>query len=65
MAYERKTVDRWDIETNCGYGWEVESSYDTYKEAKEDIAGYREYTGAYGGCARIVKRRVRKEAAYG
>lgn len=24
MAYVRKTVDRWDIETNYGYGWEVE-----------------------------------------
>lgn len=23
MAYVRKTVDRWDIETNYGYGWEI------------------------------------------
>ncbi len=22
MAYQRKTRDRWDIETNYGYGWE-------------------------------------------
>ncbi len=65
MAYVRKTVDRYDIETNCGYGWEAESSYDTYKEAKRDIAGYREYTAHYGGCARIVHRRVRKEAVNG
>ena len=59
MAYVRKTRDQYDIETNCGYGWEVESSYDTYQEAKEDIGGYREYTSAYGGAARIRKRRVR------
>ena len=26
MAYKRKTIDRWDIETNYGYGWEVENS---------------------------------------
>ena len=61
MAYVRKTVDRIDIETNYGYGWEVESSYDTYDEAKRDIAGYRECAEAYGGSARIVRRRVRKD----
>ena len=63
MAYVRKTRDRWDIETNYGYGWECESSYDTYAEAKRDIKGYREYIGAYGGSARIVKRRERIEEA--
>lgn len=26
LAYQRKTRDRWDIETNYGYGWEVENS---------------------------------------
>ena len=62
MAYVRKTRDRYDIETNCGYGWEVESNYDTYREAKEDIGGYREYTRAYGGSARIVKRREKIRA---
>lgn len=57
MAYVRKTKDVWCIDTNCGYGWETESTYDTYAEAKADISGYREYTRAYGGSARIVKRR--------
>ena len=28
MAYQRKTKDVWCIETNWGYGWEVESEYD-------------------------------------
>ena len=59
MAYIRKTKDRWDIETNCGYGWEVESSYDSYREAREDIAEYRIYASHYDGQARIVKRRER------
>lgn len=27
MAYVRKTVDRWDIETNYGYGWEIMAIY--------------------------------------
>jgi len=26
MAYIRKTVDRWDIMSNYGYGWECECS---------------------------------------
>lgn len=55
--YVRKTRDRWDIETNVGYGWEVESSYYNRKEARVDYQGYLEYTRAYGGTARIVKRR--------
>lgn len=59
MAYKRKTKDRWDIETNYGYGWETESSYDTYAEAKRDISEYRLHMSSYGGMCRIVKRRER------
>lgn len=22
MAYERKTIDTWELQLNCGYGWE-------------------------------------------
>lgn len=57
MAYIRKTVDRWEIETNYGHGWEIESSYYNRDEAKTDLLGYRELTAHYGGAARIVKRR--------
>lgn len=44
MAYVRKTVDRWDIETNYGYGWEVEDC--EYTRAKRNtgkilVAGLR------------------------
>lgn len=59
MTYKRKTKDRYDIETNYGYGWEVESSYDTYTEAKRDIGEYRIHMVHYGGICRIVKRRER------
>lgn len=62
MAYERKTIDRWDIETNYGYGWEVENSEYTWADAKRSVREYRENLEAYGKClVRLVKRREPKE----
>ena len=61
MGYVRKTKDVWCIDTNYGYGWETESTYDKddYKNpcrsAMEDSEGYREC----GAMVRIVKRRER------
>lgn len=37
MAYKRKTRDRWDIETNYGYGWEVENSEYTREDARRSF----------------------------
>ena len=54
MAYKRKTRDRWDIETNYGYGWEVENSEYTWREARQSLREYRENVGA---AVRVVKRR--------
>lgn len=48
MAYKRKTRDRWDIETNYGYGWEVENSEYTRGDAKHSLQEYRENLQAYG-----------------
>lgn len=45
MAYVRKTVDRWDIETNYGYGWEVEDCEYTRAEAVKRL---KEYQAAKG-----------------
>lgn len=42
MAYVRKTVDRWDIMTNWGYGWDCECSEYTWKEAKQTLKEYRD-----------------------
>lgn len=42
MAYQRKTRDRWDIETNYGYGWEVENSEYTRTNARRSLLEYRE-----------------------
>ena len=59
---ERKTVDRWDIETNYGDGWFVETSEYSWKEAKKT---YQEYIdNPYGERIgiRLKKRREKKES---
>lgn len=57
MAYIRKTVDRWDIETNWGYGWETECSEYTWAEARQRLKEYRENCSCP---VRLVCRRERK-----
>ena len=58
--YVRKTVDRWDIETNWGYGWEVECSEYTREAAK---TSYKEYKD--NSCVRyrvrLAKHREKKD----
>ncbi len=59
--YERKTIDRWDIETNYGDGWEVECSEYTRAEAKRTYREYRDNVQAYGkGLVRLTKHREKK-----
>lgn len=53
----RKTKDVWYIETNYGYGWEQESAYDSYDEAKADYGEYAVHMAHYGGRCRIKARR--------
>ena len=60
MAYTRKTVDRWDIETNYGYGWEVENSEYTKNDAMRSYKEYVENLGPKCG-VRVMKRRERAE----
>ncbi len=40
MAYVRKTKDVYELVTNYGYGEEVECTYDSIKEAREDFKRY-------------------------
>lgn len=56
--YNRKTIDRWDIMSDYGYGWECEYSEYTYKEAKRSLKEYRENGG---GSYRLEKHREKKE----
>lgn len=54
--YKRKTIDRWDIETNFGYGWECECSEYSKAEAYAMLRTYRD--NAYGKfVARVTKHR--------
>lgn len=58
--YKRKTRDRWDIETNYGYGWECECSEYTWKEAKQTAKEYRENAcGRFS--VRVTKHREKLE----
>ena len=62
MTYVRKTTDEYDIETNYGYGWEVECTEETIKEARQTVRAYLDNARDLCGI-RIRKHRVRKENA--
>lgn len=55
MAYKRKTYDEYEIQANYGFGWERETTEETYENAKRQIRCYRENV-SYP--VRIVKKRV-------
>lgn len=57
MAYIRKTQDQYIIMTNYGYGWEEESTADTYKEAKEQAEEYKKTSCKPS--IKIIKKRVK------
>lgn len=61
VAYVRKTYDEYDIVTNYGYGWEVECSEPTMKEARQTKKEYIENASGLIGI-KIVKRRVKIDA---
>lgn len=62
--YKRKTIDRWDIETNYGYGWECENSEYTMEDAKRSYREYKDNLAAYGKCqVRITKHREKIQDA--
>ena len=54
MAYKRKTVDRWDIMTDYGTGFECECSEYSRKLARQREKEYRENTNA---AVRLEKHR--------
>ena len=58
MTYERKTRDEYEIVTNYGYGWEIEVTEDTVKEARKRKREYLENAKGLVGIY-IRKRRVR------
>ena len=56
MAYQRKTRDEWRISGNYGYGWDVECTEDTAREARARLREYRENGG---GAYKLTKHRVK------
>jgi hypothetical protein len=56
--YQRKTVDRWDVMTNYGYGWECENSEYTKEDAKRS---YKEYRDNIQGAVKLEKHREKVE----
>lgn len=60
MAYVRKTVDEFDIMGYYGHGWEVLTTEESWRDAFAQVKCYRENEG---GRYKIVKRRVKIEAA--
>lgn len=59
MSYQRKTVDEYEIQGYYSEGWEMLTTTETYKEARQAIKSYQMNDP---GPLRIVKRRVRKES---
>lgn len=58
MAYERKTIDTWELQLNYGYGWEYTLTEYTKKEARERLKEYRENQPQYP--ARLVRRELER-----
>lgn len=56
MAYQRKTHDEYRISGNYGYGWDVECTEYTRREALAQLKAYRENGG---GIYKLTKHRVK------
>ena len=57
--YKRKTIDVWEIQGNCGYGWEMETTEETKKDAIKQLKCYQENVNYP---VRIVKKREKIES---
>lgn len=53
--YTRKTYDEYQIHTNYGYGWEIENTEETLKDAKRSLQEYRDNIQ---GQAKLVVKRI-------
>jgi hypothetical protein len=60
MTYIRKTIDEWEVQGNCGYGWECETTESSRKDALAQVKCYRENV-TYP--MRIVKKCIARPTA--
>ena len=56
--YKRKTIDTWEIQGNNGYGWEMETTETSLKDAREQKKCYQNNVNYP---IRIVKKREKIE----
>jgi hypothetical protein len=57
--YTRKTTDEYEIQGNYGYGWEMVTTEETWKDARAQLRCYRE--NEPNASHRVKKIRVKKE----
>lgn len=60
MAYQRKTVDEFQVQQWTAQGWEEVTAEDSRRDAREQARCYRENQPEYP--VRVVCKRVSKEA---
>ncbi|MCQ2978074.1 MAG: hypothetical protein MJ232_08675 [archaeon] len=58
MAYIRKTIDTWQLLIDYGYGYDIELTEYSKKEAMQQLKCYRKNI-KYP--VKIVKKRIKKE----
>ena len=56
MKYSRKTYDEYEIQGNCGYGWDVETTEITLKDRKAQAKCYRDNVNYP---IRIIKKHIK------
>lgn len=61
MAYIRKTIDTWEIQGNCGYGWDTETTEETFKAAREQAKVYRANV-SYPIRIKLVREKIEPQA---
>ena len=59
MAYKRKTKDEYEVQGNYAGTWEMLTTEETYKDAREMLKCYEENEPKY--LHRIIRKRVRIE----
>jgi len=60
--YKRKTRDEYEIQGNCGYGWDLETTETTLRDAKKQAACYRANVNYP---IRIIKKRIKIDESEG
>ena len=58
MAYTRKTTDEYQLLSNYGHGWDLETTEETRKEIKQRLREYRENAPMYQYKIKTVRVKI-------